>query len=313
MKRFEHVSILLCVSLLGSAATATICFSPALAADGDQSLDLRLVFFSDVHARTEWDTPLALAMAAEAINAEKADLVIAGGDLITDGFESSAAAVAPRWDAYMAMHDAIAGHVHAVIGNHDLVAAIPEDGTEPSNDPRAAFRKRFDVDRTYYSFDINGYHIILLDSIQIAGNISKYQGWVSQDQLKWLEDDLSRVPTNRPIVVALHIPLVTSFFQLTEGPTSAAPAGRVVVNAQDVLDVFADHNLILVLQGHLHVHEAITWQDTVFITGGALSGKWWRGAWHGTDAGYTVVRLRDSEIEWDYKTYGWQERRPSDQ
>ena len=313
MKRVEHVSKLFFMILASSVAAASIWLSSALAADDDQSLDLRLVFFSDVHARTEWDTPLALAMAAEAINSEKADLVIAGGDLITDGFESSAAAVAPRWDAYMAMHERLVGQVHAVIGNHDLVAAIPEDGTAPSNDPRAEFRKRFDVDRTYYSFDINGYHIILLDSIQITGNNSKYQGWVSREQLKWLENDLSCVPAKQPIVVALHVPLTTSFFQMVEGPTSAAPADRVVVNATDVLEAFRDHNLILVLQGHMHVHEAIAWRNTVFISGGALSGKWWRGAWHGTGEGYTVVRLRDSEVEWEYKTYGWQERRPPDQ
>ena len=313
MKRFEQISSLIRLCFASSVVAATIWLSSAMAADGDQSLDLRLVFFSDVHARTEWDTPLALAMAAEAINAEKADLVIAGGDLITDGFQSSAAPVAPRWDAYMAMHDTLAGQVHAVIGNHDLVAAIPEDDTEPSEDPRAIFREHFDVDRTYYSFDINGYHIILLDSIQIAGDDLKYQGWVSQEQLKWLENDLSAVPADQPIVVALHVPLVTSFYQITEGSTSAAPPNRVVVNSKDVLDAFSDHNLILVLQGHLHVHEAITWQDTVFITGGALSGKWWRGAWQGTDEGYTVVRLRNGEVDWEYKSYGWQERRPPNQ
>ena len=313
MKRFEQISNLILLSFASSVVAATIWLSSAMAAEADQSMDLRLVFFSDVHARTEWDTPLALAMAAEAINAEKADLVIAGGDLITDGFQSSAATVAPRWDAYMAMHETLVGQVHAVIGNHDLVAAIPEDDTEPSEDPRAIFREHFDVDRTYYSFDINGYHIILLDSIQMAGDDLKYQGWVSQEQLKWLENDLSAVPADQPIIVALHVPLVTSFYQITEGPTSAAPPNRVVVNSKDVLDAFSDHNLLLVLQGHLHVDEAITWQDTVFITGGALSGKWWRGAWQGTDEGYTVVQLRNGEVDWEYKSYGWQERRPPNQ
>lgn len=313
MKRFEQIRSLILLSLASSVAAATIWLSSAVAAEGDQSLDLRLVFFSDVHARTEWDTPLALEMAAEAINAEKADLVIAGGDLITDGFQSSAASVAPRWDAYMAMHETLVGQVHAVIGNHDLVAAIPEDGTEPSEDPRAVFRKRLAVDRTYYSFDINGYHVILLDSIQVTGDDLKYRGWVSQEQLSWLENDLSGVATDQPIVVALHVPLATSFYQMTEGPTAAAPANRVVVNAKDVLDAFSDHNLILVLQGHLHVHEAITWQDTVFMTGGAVCGKWWRGAWQGTEEGYTVVEIQNGAVAWEYKTYGWKERRPTDQ
>ena len=49
---------------------------------------LRLVFFTDVHARTEWETPIAMAKAAAAINALRPDLVIGGGDYITDGFQS---------------------------------------------------------------------------------------------------------------------------------------------------------------------------------------------------------------------------------
>ena len=92
---------------------------------------LRLVFYTDVHARTEWDTPVALAQATQAINASNPDLVLAGGDLITDGFQSSAATVAPRWDVYVNMHEGIEADLYPAIGNHDLVAAIPEDGTPP--------------------------------------------------------------------------------------------------------------------------------------------------------------------------------------
>ncbi len=95
---------------------------------------LRLVFYSDVHARTEWETPTALMMAAVAINAQKADLVLGGGDLIEGGFSSTSEEVAPRWDDYMAMHSAIEGEHHAVIGNHDLVGALPKDGSPPAAD-----------------------------------------------------------------------------------------------------------------------------------------------------------------------------------
>ena len=59
---------------------------------------VRLAFYTDVHARTEWQTPAAMAQAANAINGLKTDMVIVGGDLITDGFQSSAAEVEPRWE-----------------------------------------------------------------------------------------------------------------------------------------------------------------------------------------------------------------------
>ena len=109
-------------------------------ARGSEKGSVRLVFYTDVHARTEWGAPEAMAKAAAAINAQKADLVIAGGDLITDGFQYSAARAGPQWDAYLKMHRAIKGDVYPTIGNHDLVGAIPKDGTLPAQDPRAAPR-----------------------------------------------------------------------------------------------------------------------------------------------------------------------------
>ncbi len=128
--------------------------------------------------------------------------------------------------------------------------------------------------------------------------------------MEWLREDLRKISREKPIIAALHIPLVTGFFQATEGATTAAPASRVVVNNIDVLDLFKEHNLVLVLQGHLHVTEMLRWQNTTFITGGALSGRWWRGSWHGTPEGFNLVTLRGDRVEWEYLTYGWQARRP---
>jgi len=270
----------------------------------------RFVFFTDVHARTEWDTPLALARAAHAINAQQPDFVIGGGDLITDGFQNAAVTVAPRWDAYMAMHRAINGDIYSTLGNHDLVAAIPEDGSAPAADPRAIYRNRLGLDRTWYTFDAAGYRFFILDSIQVSQDQYKYHGHVSPLQLEWLREQLAHTAHDRPLVVVLHIPLLTSFYAATEGATVAAPPNRVVTNNVEVLSLFAHHNLILVLQGHLHVSERLQWRNTTFITGGALCGRWWRGAWHGTPEGFNVITLQDNRVDWQYLDYGWQARRP---
>jgi 3',5'-cyclic AMP phosphodiesterase CpdA len=269
-----------------------------------------MVFFTDVHARTEWQTPMAMARAAAAINAREPDLVVAGGDLITDGFQSTSATVAPRWRAYLEMHRALDGRVEPVLGNHDLVAADPDDGSPSSLDPRAEFRAHFDLASTYRSFDVSGYHVVLLDSIVVSGDDLRYHGRIDSAQLDWLGRDLASVAPSTPIVVATHIPLLTSFYQATEGATAAAPANRVVVNSRDVLDLFAGHNLLLVLQGHLHVEEMLRWRGTTFITGGAVCGKWWRGAWHGTPEGFGVLSLRPDRVDWQYVTYGWVAQRP---
>lgn len=272
--------------------------------------DLRIVFYSDVHARTEWETPRALAMAADAINALDPDFVVATGDLITDGFQSSAETVAPRWDVYMTFHDGIRAEVFPAIGNHDLVAALPEDGTEAAADPRAVARERLRLDSTFYRFDAGGYRFFALDSVDVIGGELKYRGFVGAEQQEWLRRELSATPRDMPLVVALHIPLLSSFYSATEGATFAAKANRVVVNNREVLDLFRDHRLVLVLQGHLHAKELIRWQDTTFITGGAICGKWWRGDWFGTNPGFNVVTLRGDRVDWEYVEYGWTPRRP---
>lgn len=295
---------------LAGAVVGSLPVRASWPAGGAPGSPFRVVFFTDVHARTEWETPLAMAQAARAINSQRPDLVIAGGDLITDGFQSKAEVVEPRWRAYLEMHRAIDAPVEPAIGNHDLVAAIPEDGSPPSPDPRARFREAFGLDRTFRSVKAGGYLFLLLDPISVTGEPEPYITRVDDRQLEWIASELGTVGPKVPIVLVSHAPLMTVFYQATEDATAAAPANRVVENGRQVLQLFEEHNLLLVLQGHLHVDEMIRWQDTTFITGGAVAGKWWRGPWHGTGEGFGVVDLRPDRVDWEYMGYGWRARRP---
>jgi 3',5'-cyclic AMP phosphodiesterase CpdA len=296
---------------LGSmAAGGSLVASPGLARTswsirGSGRGALRLVFYTDVHADSDDDTATALAMAAEAINAQEADLVLGGGDLIAGGFEAMPDAVAPRWDSYMQMARAIEAEHHAVIGNHDLVGARPPDGSAAVPDPRRDFKRRLGLSRTYGSFDALGYRFILLDSLRITDEAHMYDGRVSPEQGDWLRTLLSTTASDVPIVLVLHMPLLTAFFSATQGATFEAKPNRVVINNTEVLELFAGHNLILVLQGHLHVTEALRWRGTTFLTGGAISGGWWRGPHFGTGAGVNAITLRDDRIDWAYLGYGW--------
>lgn len=273
---------------------------------------LRIVYYTDIHARLEWDTPQALEQAAGHINAQGTDLILCGGDCVADGFQSGRALILPRWEAYLErLHRRLRVPPHTVLGNHDLLGAMPEDGSPPEPDPRALFRQLFGLTRIHRSFDVAGYHFILLDSVRVTGDALKYQGLIDADQMAWLRADLERVDPTTPIVLMSHMPLLTAFYQATEGAQAMGPANRVLVNNREVLAAFANHRLLLVLQGHLHVNELLRWRDTTFITGGALCGKWWRGHWHGTDAGYGVLTLRRDRVEWQYLDYGWQPRRPA--
>jgi len=271
---------------------------------------LRLVFFSDVHARAEWDTTQALDKAAAAINAQQPDVIIGGGDYITEGFQSPAAKVEPRWQAYLHMHGGLLAPVHPVIGSHDLVAARPEDGSPPAADPRAVFREKLGVSQTYGSFDAGGYHFVLLDSILVTNDGFKYHGWIGEEQMAWLQADLRRVPVDRPIVLASHFPLRSAFFSPDGAATVDGPPNRMLTNSRAVLALFARHKLLLVLQGHLHVQEHFVWQGITFLTGGAVCGQWWRGPYRGTPEGFWVIDLRGERMDARYLGYGWTARRP---
>jgi Icc protein len=267
---------------------------------------VRLLYYTDVHAINRWNAPQAMQRAVSEINRQRADLVINGGDLIHGGFRLSVPEAQARWDLYIAMHEAIKGDIFSTLGNHDLVAVIPEDGSAPSVDPRESFKRRLGLERTYYALDALGYHFLVLDSIVKSTGQNPYSGAIDPEQLQWLKADLSRVPRSQPIVVVTHIPLLTNFYAATQGATEAAPGHMVIVNNVEVLRTFAKHNLILVLQGHLHVNEWIRWRNTTFITGGAVCGAWWRGSRLGTEEGFGVVTLDGDRVSWDYIDYGWE-------
>lgn len=292
------------LSLFAGGCTRTI----RQPARGSGKGSLRLGFYTDIHARTEGQTPLAMEKAAHAINARRIDLAVAGGDLITGGLTASATTAVKRWDAYMKMSQAIKADIYPTMGNHDLVTAVPSPEGKKAEEinPRAAYLTRMGLDRSFYSFDAVGYHFSILDSVQLTPIRYKYQGKVPAEQLEWLKEDLSKIPGGNPIVLATHIPLVTAFYGTTQGATYAPPNTRVVVNNRAVLKIIEKHNVIMVLQGHSHAYETVRWRNTLFISGGAICGKWWQGPWYGVEEGFCVITLAEDHVDCQYVDYGWE-------
>ncbi|MCS6770396.1 MAG: metallophosphoesterase [Kiritimatiellae bacterium] len=271
---------------------------------------VRIAFFTDVHARVEWETPVAMELAADLINRQAADLIIGGGDYITDGLTSSRAAVDHRWKAFRAhLLDKLRQPPILAIGNHDCVGLRPQDGGPPESDPRAAFREELAVRETNFVVEAGDCRIIIIDSVDLTGDDLHYRGYVAPERIAWIREVVERTPEDRPIVLVTHMPLLTTFFQATEGGEASARRNRIVVNAHEVIHAFENRPLPLVLQGHLHVDEIVRWRGTTFITGGAVCGRWWRGPWMGTEPGFGVVTLRRTRVDWEYIPLGWKPRR----
>lgn len=261
---------------------------------------LRIVFFTDVHAKPSKKISKALSGSATQINLATPDLCIAGGDLIEGGYHMSSCHSEDHWSTYCKFNNAIDREIFPALGNHDLVGVRPKKKSEESKNPREKFLKTLNLENTYYSFDACGYHFIFLDTIEITDGKLLYRGFVDQAQLEWLKEDLSKIKKATPIILTSHMPLVTSFFQVNLGALQSPPTNKVVVNNNKVLELFEKRNLILILQGHLHIDELLKWKNTTVITGGAICGNWWKGEYYGTKNGFGIIELEENKAQWRY-------------
>ena len=146
---------------------------------------------------------------------------------------------------------------------------------------------------------------MILDSVGETED-RKYIGLVDSVQMEWIKDDLARVDKDMPIVISVHIPFITVMVQLRNGPLAEIEKSMVTHNSQEVLDLFRNHNLKLVLQGHLHFLEHLYVNEIHFITGGAVSAGRWKGPTNGVEEGYVVVYVKGKGFDWEYFDYGWE-------
>jgi 3',5'-cyclic-AMP phosphodiesterase len=62
----------------------------------------------------------------------------------------------------------------------------------------------------YYHFESKGWHFIVLDSTHIKEEGTFYTAKLDIQQRQWLESKLTEIPSNAPILIALHIPQFSS-------------------------------------------------------------------------------------------------------
>jgi len=279
----------------------TTIATAAVAQEAAASTPFRFVHMTDLHIQPELRADEGCRACIHRINGLTADFVICGGDLVFD----AAGVPLPRakrvYDLYQETVKPLAMPVHHVIGNHDVFGVAAASGTAPS-DP--LYGKRMFEDRIgkrHYAFVHKGWHFFFVDSIFLKEH--SFVGRVDDEQLTWLKAELATVPANHPHVIVTHVPLVTAFPQYASSP---APAETLhVVNAREVLELFESRNLKAVLQGHTHVCENVLYKGCQFITSGAVSGNWWRGARFGHPEGFGLITIRGDELGWEYQTYGF--------
>jgi Icc protein len=274
-------------------------------AQAAKTQDFRFLFITDTHLQPELNAAAGCGQAFRKARTIKSDFVIQGGDHVFDSLAVSRERASSLFDLYGKTEQDLGVKVYHTLGNHDCFGVFPTSGVGES-DPlygKKMFGDRFG--KTYYSFDHKGVHFVVLDSIGITGDRA-YEGCVDAEQIAWLKSDLGALTPLTPIIVSIHIPLVTAFDSYVPPPqTAPAHHGLSVVNAYEVIALFDGHNVLGVLQGHTHINERVVWKGVPYMTSGAVCGNWWHGTRMGTPEGFTVVSVEQGKLSTRYETYGF--------
>lgn len=262
------------------------------------------VFMTDIHLQPESKAVEGFSQAIDSVNKLNPDFVITGGDLIMDALGQSFGRSDSLYNIYNKAQERFNMPVYNTKGNHEIFGIYEKSGI--SNDHPEYENKMFEnrVGERYYSFDHKGWHFMILDGIEDTGENS-YVGKIDSLQMKWIKSDLSKLDKSTPIAISIHIPLITAATQLEYGSLEPNKPTTTISNSKEVLGLFDNYKLKLVLQGHLHLVEDIYARGTHFITGGAVSARWWGGAYNGMEEGFLVVKVDGDEIDWEYFDFGW--------
>ncbi len=304
MKTFSRRNFLALTGAAGLASTLPgDLFSQTRASNPVE--DFTFLFITDTHLQPELNAAKGCHQCFQKARTIKSDFVIQGGDHVFDSLSAGRDRASSLFDLYGKTEQDLGMRLHHTIGNHDCFGVYPASGVGPSDAlyGKKMFEERFG--KTYYAFDHKGVHFLVLDSIGITADRA-YEGRIDAEQLAWLAADIEALPAATPIIVSVHIPLVTAFDSYQPAPaTPALHHGLSVANAYEAIALFEGHNVLGVLQGHTHINETVTWKGVPYITSGAVCGNWWHGARMGTPEGFTVVRVEDGKLSTRYETYGF--------
>jgi 3',5'-cyclic-AMP phosphodiesterase len=266
--------------------------------------EFSFVFMTDIHVKPELHAAEGFARAIDSINALNPDFVISGGDNVFDALQAGYGRADSLYFLYDSLSKQLEMPLYNTIGNHEVFGLYEASGIDPSHE---LYGKKMYEDRIgarYYSFDYKHWHFIVLDGIGFTPE-RKYVGLIDSLQLEWLKADLE-AHKDKPVAVSTHIPLISVGQQVFGKPTSAFSPSEIIINAKEVRELLEQYNVKLVLQGHLHMLEDVSYNGIHYVTGGAVCARWWLGPRNGMEEGFLKIDVSGETFSWEYIDYAWE-------
>jgi len=301
MRTLKHL-FSLCLSGLILFSLSSCCSTVKKNSQNDENFTF--VFMTDIHIEPGRHAPEGFQMALDKINELKPDFVLTGGDLIADALGVGEARADSLYALYKDLVSCLNMPVYNTMGNHEVFGVYEKSGVSVDDPLYGEIMFEKQIGKRYYTFDYKGWKFFVLDGIEEDPE-RFYYGGIDSVQMEWIKEELASIPADQPIAISIHIPFISVQSQILGGALSPNPKGLVLNNSKEALDLFKDHNLKLVLQGHLHFLEDIYVEGIHFITGGAVSSAWWTGKRDGLEEGFLKINVKGDTFNWEYIDYGW--------
>ncbi len=178
------------------------------------------------------------------------------------------------------------------IGNHDFQKAYADlhnSEVGAANYAEKMFGRYFGP--VNYSFNIGKCHIITMKNINYRGNC-KYEEEITDEDMRWLERDLSYVPKDVMVILNMHAPAWNAMEPIDN-----------ILNAQRLAEVLAPWN-VHVFAGHTHFFENVEVTPRLYQHNiAAACGAWWTSNLNrdGAPNGYMIATVDGTTMRWQYK------------
>ena len=261
---------------------------------------LRVAHITDVHVQPEGGAARGMANCLHEIQllSDKPDLIVNTGDSIMDALGKEKSRVQAQWNAWNGtLKNENSLEIVHCIGNHDIWgwSTLSARRTDPNYGKQWA-TEMYGIKNRYYSFDKNGWHFVVLDSMEHAP--MTYTASIDEEQFAWLEEDLKKTEAGTNICVLSHIPILAAcvFFDGNnlKGGKWKVPGAWMHKDSKRLKDLFAKYpNVKAALSGHIHLIDKVEYNGVSYYCNGAVSGAWWGGSYHEFPPAFALMNFYD--------------------